>query len=322
MKPNNILILGGSGFVGSVLCEKLVRQFSGGSARVTVVTSRLSHARHLLPLPTVDIALADVHDDAALERLLAGRDAVVNLVGILHGRKADFEHAHEALPRRLARACLAGGPRRVVHLSALGADADAPSLYLRSKAAGESALLQQAGLAVTSLRPSVMFGAGDRFLTLFASLQAFAPVVPLAGASARFQPVWVEDVADAIVCALGDAATAGQTLECAGPRIYSLADLVRLAGLWSGHPRWVLPLPSALAWPMAAMMEWMPGEPLLSRDNLLSMQAPNIASGHRPGLDALGITPTTLEAIGPGMLGAGGEAARLDRWRAKVHGLR
>ena len=93
MKPNNILILGGSGFVGSVLCEKLVRQFSGGSARVTVVTSRLSHARHLLPLPTVDIALADVHDDAALERLLAGRDAVVNLVGILHGRKADFEHA-------------------------------------------------------------------------------------------------------------------------------------------------------------------------------------------------------------------------------------
>lgn len=167
-----------------------------------------------------------------------------------------------------------------------------------------------------------MFGAGDRFLTLFASLQAFSPVVPLAAASARFQPVWVEDVADAIVCALDDEATAGQTFECTGPRVYALADLVRLAGRWSGHPRWVLPLPTALAWPMAAVMEWMPGDPMLSCDNLLSMQVPSIASGHRPGLDALGIAPTALEAIGPGMLGPGGEPARLDRWRAKVHGAR
>jgi uncharacterized protein YbjT (DUF2867 family) len=319
MKTNDILILGGSGFVGSVLCEKLVRRFDGGSARVTVATSRASHARHLLPLPTVDVVEADVHDDATLSRLLAGRDAVVNLVGILHGGKADFEHAHVALPRRLAQACAAQGPRRVVHVCALGADADAPSLYLRSKAAGEAALLQKPDLAVTSLRPSVMFGAGDSFLTLFARLQAFAPVVPLAGAQARFQPIWVEDVADAIVGALDDAATAGQTFECAGSRVYLLADLVRLAGHWSGHRRWVLPLPAALAWPMAAVMEWIPGEPILSRDNLLSMQVPNVASGHRPGLDALGITPTALEAIGPSMFRAGGEPARLNRWRARVH---
>lgn len=322
MKPDNILILGGSGFLGSVLCEKLVRRSGGGSERITVATSRVSHARHLWPLPTVDIVEADVHDDAALARLLAGRDAVVNLVGILHGGKADFERAHVALPRRLAQACLASGVQRVVHVSALGADADAPSLYLRTKAAGEAALMQQAGLAVTSLRPSVMFGAGDRFLTLFARLQMFSPVVPLASATARFQPVWVEDVADAIVCALDDAATAGQTLECAGPRVYTLAELVRMAGRWSGNPRWVLALPHAVAWPMAAVMEWMPGDPLLSCDNLLSMQVANVASGHRPGLDALGIMPTEIEAVGPGLLGTGGEAARLDRWRARVHASR
>jgi uncharacterized protein YbjT (DUF2867 family) len=319
MNNDNILILGGSGFIGSVLCEKLVRRSQGGSAIVTVATRRRAHARHLQPLPTVEIVEADIHDDAVLTHLVAGRDAVVNLVGILHGNGADFERAHAELPRRLAAACLAAGTRRIVHLSALGADVQAPSMYLRSKAAGEAALLQQPGLAVTSLRPSVVFGAGDRFLTLFATLQAFSPWVPLAGAQARFQPVWVEDLADAIIAALDDPASAGQTLECTGPRVYTLAELVRLAGRWSGHRRWVWPLPAVLAWPMAALMEWMPGGPLLSRDNLMSMEVPNVASGHRPGLEALGIAPTSIEAVGPGMLGGGGELARLDRLRAKVH---
>ena len=315
----NILILGGSGFIGSTLCEKLVRRTEGVGAIVAVATARRSHARHLLPLPTIDVIEADVHDDAQLEKLVAGRDAVVNLIGILHGSETDFERAHAALPRRLAAACLAAGTCRIVHVAAIGVDAQSPSAYLRSKAAGEAALLREPGLAVTSLRPSVVFGAGDRFMNLFASLQAFAPVVPLAGAAARFQPVWVEDLADAILCAIDDPATADQTIECAGPRIYTLAELVRLAGRWSGHSRWVWPLPTALAWPMAACMEWMPGEPLLSRDNLLAMESPNVAGGRLPGLESLGIAPTSLEAIGPGMLGSGGELARLDRWRAQVH---
>ena len=320
---NNILILGGSGFIGSVLCEKLARRYQAdGGALVTVPTRRVGHARHLQPLPTIDIVEADVFDDDQLARLVVGRDAVVNLIGILHGREADFERVHAALPRRLAAACAAaGGAARIVHLSALGADAGALSLYQRSKAAGEAAL-QQSGLAPTCLRPSVVFGAGDRFMNLFAGMQLFAPLVPLAGAGARFQPVWVEDVADAVIAALDDPATAGQTLECTGPRVYTLAELVRLAGRWSGHPRWVWPLPAGLAWPMAACMEWMPGTPLLSRDNLLSMEVANVASGHRPGLEALGIVPTPLEAVGPAMLGGGVEPARLDRWRAAVHARR
>lgn len=317
MADLNLLVLGGSGFIGSVLCEKLVRRASGGGGRITVATRRLSNARHLQPLPTIELAELDYGDDARLEGLVAGRDAVVNLVGILHGRAADFERAHVDWPRRLARACVAAGTRRLIHLSALGADAQAPSMYLRSKAAGEAALKEQTAIDLTVLRPSVVFGSGDRFLNLFAQLQALVPLVALPAASARFQPVWVEDLAEAIVCVLGDPTTAGQAIECAGPRVYTLAELVRLAGTWSGHRRWIWPLPAALTWPAAFCMEWMPGGPLMSRDNLLSMEVPNVASGLHAGLESLGITPTPLEAIGPAMLGRG-EAGRMNRRRAAV----
>lgn len=316
---NNILILGGSGFVGSALCEKLLRCSGGGGGRIAVPSRRSVRARHLQMLPTVEVVEADVHDDAQLARLVAGRDAVVNLVAILHGSEADFERVHAALPRRLAQACLAAGVARVVHVSALAADARAPSHYLRSKAAGE-ALLRQSGLAVTILRPSVIFGAGDGFLNLFARLQAVLPVMPLACTGARFQPVWVDDVAEAIVRALADPSTIGQTLECAGPSVYTLAELVRLAGRWSGHERPVLALPAALGRLQARVMEWLPGETLMSLDNVRSMEVANVASGHAPGLERLGIEATALEAVGPAMLAAGGEAARLNRWRAAVRG--
>jgi uncharacterized protein YbjT (DUF2867 family) len=316
---SNILILGGSGFVGSVLCETLVRRSGGGGGRISVPSRRSARVKHLLTLPTVEVVQADVHDDAELARLVAGRDAIVNLVAILHGSEADFERTHVALPRRLARVCLAAGVPRVVHVSALAADAHAPSIYLRSKAAGEVAL-QQPALAVTILRPSVIFGAGDSFLNLFARLQAVLPVMPLACAGARFQPVWVDDVAEAIVRSLADPATVGKTLECVGPRVYTLAELVRLAGRWSDHERPVLALPAALGRLQARIMEWLPGEPLMSIDNVRSMQVANVASGQGPGLEQLGIESTALEAIGPGMLAAIGEQARLNRWRAAVHG--
>jgi uncharacterized protein YbjT (DUF2867 family) len=311
-----VLILGGSGFVGRALCETLVERSTPGLTRLRVPTRHPAHARHLQPLPLVETLTADIHDDAALDRLLAGCDAVVNLVAILQGTEAAFEHAHVALPQRLVDACVRQDVRRILHVSALGVSADAPSRYLRSKARGES-VVRESGLDATVLRPSVIFGANDRLLNTFAALQRSFPVMPLAGAHARFQPVWVQDVAQAIAVALDNPGSIGKTYECAGPAEFSLAELVRLAGLCVGCPRPILPLPGPVATLQALLMECLPGVPLLSRDNLASMQVPNVATGTLPGLNALGIVPSSVEAIAPSYLSAGQQCGRLDEWRAK-----
>lgn len=312
---DNLLILGGTGFVGSALCERLVEHFGAGGVRITVPSRRPQRAKRLQMLPTVELVQADVHDEARLWRLVAGRDAVVNLVATLHGDAAQFERAHVTLPRRLASACRAAGVQRVVHVSALGVGPQAPSHYLRSKAGGEAAL-RAAGLPLTILRPSVIFGARDRFLNLFAALQARLPVLPLAGSEARFQPVWVDDVARAIVRALTAPPPVPELVECAGPHVYTLAEMARLAGRWSGHERPVWALPDALGRLQAALMSLAPGEPLLSVDNLDSMSVPNVASGNLPGLAALGIAPAALEAIAPAYLAPHTGPARLEPWRA------
>ncbi len=313
-----ILILGGTGFVGRHVCEKLTQL----QWRMTVPTRREARARDIQMLPSLDVVQANVHDEATLTRLVAGHDAVVNLVAILHGTQTSFRRAHVELPQKIARACAATGVTRLIHVSALGADARnpdaAPSMYLRSKGQGEVAL-HQAGLALTMLRPSVMFGNGDRFLNTFVQLQKVFPVIPLAGSHALFQPVWVEDVASAIVHCLQDEhlhATAGQTFEACGPDVFTLKQLVELAGRFAGinegRGRPVLALPAALGRLQARLMALAPGEPLMSRDNLDSMSVANIASGNLPGLEALGITAAALEAVAPGYLGpnAGGWGLR------------
>lgn len=289
---NNILLLGGTGFVGRQICEQLVR----AGLRVTVPTRREVNARAVQPLPGVTVLEADVHDEAELARLLPGHDAVVNLVGVLHGNQQRFERAHVELPRKLARAMQAAGIRRLVHVSALGASADGPSLYQRSKAAGEAAL-REAGLELTLLRPSVIFGAGDSFLTLFARLQAVVPVMLLPGAAARLQPVWVGDVARAVVHCLQQPATIGQTYELAGPRAYPLRELVQIAGRLSGHPRPVIGMPRAFGYLQALLLQSLPGEPLMSTDNFASLKVDNIASGKLPGLAELGISAEALEPV-------------------------
>jgi uncharacterized protein YbjT (DUF2867 family) len=306
-----IAVLGGTGFVGRSVCERLVR---AGAAAVVVPTRRLTHAQHLRTLPPVDVRQADVHEDQSLRRVLLGCDAVVNLVAILHGSAREFERVHVTLPRRLGQTCRSLGIQRVVHVSALGVSDDAPSAYLRSKAGGERAL-RDAGLRLTVLRPSVIFGANDQLLNLFATLQRWFPVMPLAGADAQLQPVWVEDVAAAVVASLERSSSVGQTIQCAGPEVMSLADLVRAAGRYAGGQRPVVPLPAALARLQALAMEYMPGKPLMTRDNLASLQVPNVADPAMPGLDALGITPATLGSVAPTYLSPGA-ARRLDKLRS------
>ncbi|MDP3616573.1 MAG: complex I NDUFA9 subunit family protein, partial [Rhodoferax sp.] len=277
---------------------------------------------HLPQLPLLSVLEMDVHDEAALSKAVMGHDAVVNLVAILHGTQAAFDRAHVALPQKLARACLAAGVRQLVHVSALGADAEqpqsAPSMYLRSKGQGEAALMQAAGSGaqtvfdLTILRPSVIFGAKDKFLNIFAKLQKVFPVMPLAVAQARFQPVWVEDVASAVLCSLERSgalpvAQAPLVLELCGPEVFTLKELVQmaaqLAGIRNGRGRPVLALPGWLGRLQATLMELAPGEPLMSRDNLDSMRADNVASGKLPGLQSLGITAAALRPIAKGYLG-------------------
>jgi NADH dehydrogenase len=301
MKYRSILVLGGSGFIG----RHLVAQLAADSCQVIVPTRRYDRARPLLVLPTVQVAEADIHDDASLARLVRQADAVINLVGVLHSRPPargaaygrDFARTHVELPKRIAAACAAAGVQRLLHVTAVGADHNAPSMYMRSKADGEAAVLAQPGVRATVLRPSIVFGAEDRFLNLFAMLQKWLPMMFVGCAEARFQPVYVEDVVQTALKLLDRSDSAGRIYELGGPKIYTLREMVMLAGDLSGHPRPVFGLPPALAQVQAFFLEHMPGGPLMSRDNLDSMKVDNVVKVN--AAVELGIKLTALEAVAP-----------------------
>ncbi len=297
-----ILAIGGAGFIGRQVVGRLVAQ----GHVVHVPTRQFQHGRELLVHPTVTVMQADIHDDATLERLVAGCDIVMNFVGILHSREgqpygADFDRAHVQLPRRIAQACRTHQVKRFIHLSALGADLQGPSGYLRSKAAGEQAIRNTyatPGMGdFTIFRPSVVFGPEDKFMNMFAQLARFLFVLPIAGAGAKMQPVYVGDVASAVMNVLNLPAAANQTYDLAGPRAYTLGELVKLAALWSGHPRVVIDLPMTLGRLQARVFECMPGEPLLSRDNLLSLSVDNVSA--EPMSAELNLVATPLESVAP-----------------------
>ena len=303
MDTQRILITGGSGFLGSAI----VRRLAGHGRHIVIPTRDAARATHLADLPGVEIVEADLHDPATLRRLAEDAQAAINLVGVLHSKSGtpwgpDFERAHVALPRALTAACREAGTARLIHVSALGADADGPSEYQRSKAAGEAAVREGGEApAWTILRPSVVFGPGDSFLNLFAQLTRFIPVLPLAGASTRFQPVFVGDVAEAVARCLDDETSIGQTFELAGPATYTLADLVRYVCRTTGRSRLVFGIPQPLAMLQAAAMELLPSPPM-SRDNVRSLRVDNVATGAPL---PFGLAPTALEDIAPGYLAGG-----------------
>jgi NADH dehydrogenase len=319
MSEQSVVLFGGTGFIGSHLAARL----SEHAVSTVVPTRHEAHAMHLMPLG-VDIEQVDLDNDAALRRLVAGRTAVINLIGILHSRRGDpygpdFRRIHVELPRRIVAACAAEGVPRYLHMSALGANRHGPSMYQRSRADGEAAAASEPSVAATIFRPSVVFGPEDRFLNLFARLQRHLPIVPLACYHARFQPVYVGDVAEAYVRALLDPHTAGFTYELGGPQVYELGELVRLAGRYAGHERRILALPDGLARLQAMFFEMLPGEPVITRDNLDSMKVDNVV---HPSADnkvlttaALGIKLTALEAVAPQYLAPPGG---LDVLRARA----
>ena len=340
MAIDTVCILGGSGFVGRVLVNQLVSR----GKRVRVLTRRREQAKALILLPTVEVAEADVHDEQELQRQFAGMDAVINLVGILHettrgrqdrpaARRGDFHQMHVELPRKVVHACGGAGVPRLLHMSALGADPLSRSAYQRSKGIGEALVREAAmphlddpnwylngpkfvhgqGLAITVFRPSVIFGRGDSFLNLFARLVRLFPVLPLANPGARFQPIYVEDVARAYADSLENSATHGQTYDLCGPGIYTLEELVRLvAQSLHRHPR-ILRLGPRLSYLQAWAMEFKPGRPLMTRDNYYAMLKDNVCQSG-PALP-FKVRPIALEAVLPQYIHGGDTPGRHDRLR-------
>jgi len=340
MKIERICILGGSGFVGT----HLVSQLAARGLKVRVLSHRREMAKELILLPTVEVIEADVNDQQALIQHFRGMDAVINLVGILHesnigradlpsARRGDFHKVHIELPRKIIHACGEAGVRRLLHMSALGANPNSRSAYQRSKGIAE-ALVREAGmkhsehenwylngpkfihgygLNVTLFRPSVIFGRGDAFLTMFARLLKLFPVLPLAAADARFAPVHVEDVARAFVDSLDNTATFGQTYELCGPKAYTLKELVSFVGEVIGKQRTIFPLGNFLSYLQAWALEFKPGKKLMTRDNFYAMSVDNVCSGGWPSV--FDFEPATLEAIAPEYLRADSPRARYEGYR-------
>jgi uncharacterized protein YbjT (DUF2867 family) len=297
-------MLGGTGFVGRALAARLSR--AGNS--ISILTRSSASRRDLLVLPGVVLVDGDVHNPVFLRRQFKGADVVINLVGILNERGhsgAGFRHAHRELPEKVASACREEGVRRLLHMSALNAAPNAPSYYLRTKAEGEEAA-HAAGpdVRVTSFRPSVIFGPRDSFTNRFAKLLQYAPgVFPLACPDARFQPVFVEDVARAFAEALEEYRTHGQRYDLCGPTIYRLRELVSYIAELRGRPIRVVGLSDRLSRVQASLLEYFPGKPF-SLDNYRSLTVDAVCSGDNALSTVFGIAPTPLERVAPGYLKA------------------
>ena len=292
MEITTVAMIGGAGFVGRHICHRLAAE----GYRVRVATRDRERAKdQLIFLPTVEVASVNVHDPRELAAFARGADALMNLVGVLHDGRGEgsFQAAHVELAAKAVSACREAGVRRLLHMSALQSSPGAPSRYLRSKGEAEG-IVRASDLAWTIFRPSVIFGNGDSFLSLFAQLLRSLPVVFLACPNARFQPVFVEDVAACCTRSLVEPESAGQSYDLCGPRVYRLRELIELVGAVTGRRRPVIGLNDTLSYWQAYAMEWLPVK-LMTRDNYRSMQLDNVCDCEFP----FGIEPAALEAIAP-----------------------
>lgn len=310
MEITTVAVIGGSGFVGRHICHLLAAE----GYRVRVATRGRERAKEqLILLPTVDVVAVDVHDPVQLREFMRGAEAAINLVGVLHDGRASrsFHEAHVELARKVAAACRECGIRRLLHMSALNAGPDGPSAYLRTKGEAE-AIVRGAGLESTIFRPSVIFGRDDAFLNLFAMLVKLAPVLFLACPNARFQPVFVEDVAAVFARSLKDLASIGKSYDLCGPKVYPLRELVEFVARTLGRRRLVIGLNDTLSYLQALALELLPGK-LMTRDNYYSMKTDSVCACEFP----FGIAPAALEAAAPSWLGPSTPRSRYQRYRSQ-----
>jgi NADH dehydrogenase len=300
-----VTVFGGSGFVGSQIVRALARK--GSRVRVAVRNpGRGYRLRMLGDVGQIEVVQANIRDTPSIERALAGAEACVNAVAVLYesGRQR-FEALHVDGARAVAEACRAAGVERVVQISAIGASAESPSLYARTKAAGEAAV-REAAPSATILRPSVVFGPEDHFFNRFAEMAMVSPVLPLIGGGrTRFQPVYVGDVGRAVAQVVWDPAAAGADYELGGPGVYSFEALMKLLLAEIQRRRILLPIPfGAATWlgRLGDVIAMTPLAPPLTADQVALLRSDNVAAPAALGLADLGVTPTALEAVIPGYL--------------------
>ncbi len=318
MSMKKVLLLGGSGFIGTYIANRLSQR----GIEVTVPTRRRERTKALIMQPGVEMPEANIHCPETLAKLMRGQDAVINLVGVLHSRDVqlpyskDFAEAHVELPKKIIAAMKSTGVRRLVHMSALKADSNGTSEYLRSKGDGEAAVMAAASeLDITVFRPSVIFGLGDSFLSTFANVLKKAPIFPLGYGHARFQPVWAADVADAFVDCLNDVSTFGQAYDLVGPKVYSLRELVDYTADLCRSTARIVALSEGWAYLQAGLM-WLAPKPLLSPDNLRSMETDSVAEAgaHLPA----NWKPTALESIAPTYIAGANPKGKFDSFRFRA----
>jgi len=295
MKNRLVTLIGGGGFLGRYVAQELL----AAGARVRIAQRDPREALFLKPLGGLgqtQFVAVDVRKPETVARAVAGADAVVNLVGTLSG---DFHGLQTVGARTVAQAAAAAGVGSLVHISAIGADPESPSAYARSKGEGEAAV-RAAFPGATILRPSIVFGREDQFVNRFAGMIASMPVVPVLRASTKFQPVYVVDVAQAVVAALGGDSARGKTLELGGPDILSMGALIRWIAGAIGRDPVIVELPDMIGG-LIALGGFLPGAPI-TRDQWRMLQRDNVVAAGAEGLAAVGVTPTPLNAVAPGWL--------------------
>ncbi len=309
----NICIIGGTGFVGTHLINKLV--MLGHS--VKVITRHPERHRHLLTLPSVKLISIDFFGNKILERQLDGYDVVINLAGILNPQGVNtFEKAHVEVTRRVAEAARSVETPRLLHMSALNADENGPSEYLRTKGKAQKLVLATEGLQATSFAPSVILGPGDSFFNMFASLLSLLPVFPLTSAATRFAPVYVGDVVDAFINSIHKPETYGKNYELCGPEVYTLKELVQYTAKQTGSKSIIVPLNRFFSSPLVTIMNLIPGSPI-TRDNFNSMKQDSICQDNQ-AVEVLDLSLHSLDSVVPLYLAGGDFAGQMDELRRKA----